>query len=423
MRLLQGQSGPAFVIHAAASITQAMSTQPGFSDERLARIPRFLQEQVAAGALPGALTLIWRRGRVAHKSLVGSIDLARAVPMREDAIFRLYSMTKPLTAVALLMLMEEGRIALDDPVAHYIPEFADLRLADGAFPDRAMTVKDLLRHTAGFTYGFHQRTSIDAAYRRLRIAEMDTEGGLATMIAQLAKLPLEYSPGEHWIYSVATDVVGYLVQLASGQSYAHFVRQRILAPLKMTDTDFVVPPGKQDRFAACYVQGKTGLELFDPCPNENYFVPPKLESGGGGLAGTAADYLRFCRMLMNKGELDGVRLLKPDTVALMTANQLPGGREIADLSPAADAFNESGYRGIGFGLGVAVTQDPARVGIPGSVGEFAWGGMASTAFFVDPQEEMAVVFMTQVIADTGSRVKPRRDLRTLIYEAMTDHHA
>ena len=400
-----------------------MSTQPGFSDERLARIPRFLEEQVAAGALPGALTLIWRRGRVAHHSLVGLMDRDRAIPMRQDAIFRLYSMTKPVTVVALLMLMEEGRIGLDDPVAHYIPEFADLRLGDGAFPDRAMTVKDLLRHTAGFTYGFHHRTPIDAAYRRQRIAEMDTEGGLPAMIAQLAELPLEYSPGEHWIYSVATDVLGYVIQLISGQSYADFVRQHILAPLKMSDTDFVVPPGKQDRFAACYVLGKTGLELFDAYPNENYFAPPKLESGGGGLAGTAADYLRFCRMLLNKGELDGVRLLSPKSVALMTRNQLPGEKEIADLSPAADAFNESGYRGIGFGLGVAVTLDPARVGIPGSVGEFAWGGMASTAFFVDPKEDMVMVFMTQVITDTARRVKLRRDLRTLIYEAMTDRNA
>ena len=400
-----------------------MSTQPGFSDERLARIPRFLEEQVAAGALPGALTLIWRRGRVAHHSLVGSINLARAAPMREDAIFRLYSMTKPVTTVALLMLMEDGKIALDDPVARYIPGFASLKLSDGSDPKRAMTVRDLARHTAGFTYGFHNRTPIDAAYRRMRISEMDTEGGLPAMIAQLADLPLEYAPGEHWIYSVATDVLGYVVQIVSGQSYADFVRQRILTPLKMTDTDFVVPQNKQDRFAACYLQGKTGLELFDAYPNENYFVPPKLESGGGGLAGTAADYLRFCRTLLNKGALDGVRLLKPDTVAQMTRNQLPGGKEIADLSPAADAFNESGYRGIGFGLGVAVTLDPARVGIPGSAGEFAWGGMASTAFFVDPQEEMAVVFMTQAIADTGSRVKLRRDLRTLIYEAMTDRHA
>ncbi len=397
-----------------------MIGQSGFSDEKLARIPRFMERQVTDGALPGALTLIWRRGRVAHHSLVGVTDIARATPMRADAIFRIYSMTKPITLVALLMLLEQGRIALDDAVTRYIPGFATLRLADGSTPRRAMTVLDLARHTAGFTYGFHNRTPVDALYRQHKIGEFDTEGGLKAMIAALEKLPLEYSPGEAWIYSVATDVLGTLVEIVSGQSYADFVRQNILAPLKMADSDFWVPPGKRDRFTACYMQKNDRLELFDDAQASNWFAPPKLESGGGGLVGTATDYLRFARMLLNKGELDGVRLLKPETVALMTRNHLPDDKEIADLTPAADAFNESGYRGIGFGLGVAVTLDPARVGIPGSAGEFAWGGMASTTFFVDPQEEMAVVFMTQVITDTARRVKLRRALRTLVYDAMTE---
>jgi CubicO group peptidase (beta-lactamase class C family) len=400
-----------------------MNNASGFSEARLARIPHFLEAQVAAGALPGALTLIWRGGQVAHQSLVGAVDLARGTAMREDTIFRLYSMTKPVTVVALLMLLEEGRIALDDAVSKFIPALAALKLADGSAPRRAMTVLDLLRHTAGFTYGFHNRTPIDAAYRAQEIAEFDTEGGLATMIAQLEKLPLEYSPGEAWIYSVAIDVAGYLVQLVSGQSYAEFVREKILMPLKMTDTDFLVPESKRDRFAPCYAMRDGRLDLFDDPATSTFLAPPKLESGGGGLVGTASDYLRFCRMLLNKGELDGVRLLSPKTVALMTMNHLPEGKEIADLSPSADAFNESGYRGIGFGLGVAVTLDPARVGIPGTQGEFAWGGMASTAFFVDPREDMAVIFMTQVIADTARRVRLRRDLRTLIYSAMTQSHA
>ena len=286
-----------------------------------------------------------------------------------------------------------------------------------------MTVLDLLRHTAGLTYGFHNRTSIDAAYRRMRIAETDTPGGLTAMIAQLKDLPLEYSPGEAWIYSVATDVVGYLIQLVSGQGYADFVREKILTPLKMIDTDFQVAENKRDRFAACYTLKDGRLDLFDDPQTSSFLAPPKLESGGGGLTGTADDYLRFCRMLLNKGELEGARLLSPKTVALMTANQLPGGAEIADLSPAADAFTESGYRGIGFGLGVAVTLDPVKAEIPGTAGEFAWGGMASTAFFVDPKEDLAVVFMTQVITDTPTRVRLRRDLRSLIYGAMTQSHA
>ena len=387
----------------------------GFSEDRLARIPRFLEAQVAAGALPGAQTLIWRRGAIAHHSLVGQMDLAAGTPMRADAIFRLYSMTKPVTSVALLMLLEQGKVALDDPVAKFIPGFG--RLTPGG---AAMTVLDLLRHTAGLTYGFHNRTPIDAAYRAQRIAEMDTEGGLPAMIAQLEQLPLEYAPGQAWIYSVATDVVGYLIQIISGRSYADFVRTEILAPLKMADTDFVVPRAKADRFAACYALQDGALAPFDAYPTEKYFDPPKLESGGGGLAGMAQDYLRFCSMLLNKGELDGVRLLSPKTVAMMTANQLPDGKEVTDLSPPGAAFTESCYRGIGFGLGVAVTLDPVRTGIPGSAGEFAWGGMASTAFFVDPAEDMAVVFMTQAIVDTPRRVRLRRDLRTLIYGAMTD---
>jgi CubicO group peptidase (beta-lactamase class C family) len=400
-----------------------MSITAGFSDERLARIPRLLQSHIDGGALPGALTLIWRRGQLAHKSLLGMIDIARAEVMREDAIFRHYSMTKPVTAVALLMLMEEGRIALDHPVAKYIPEFSKLRLADGSAPRRAMTVLDLLRHTAGFTYGFHNRTPIDAAYRAQKIADTNTEGGLPAMIAQLQKQPLEYSPGDAWIYSVATDVLGYLVELVSGRAYADFVRQCILRPLDMVDTDFLVPEGKRDRFTACYTVQDGRLALFDDPRSSNFLAPPRLESGGGGLVGTAADYLRFCRMLLGRGSLEGVQLLSPKTVALMTANHLPGNVEIAQLSPAADTFNESGYRGIGFGLGVAVTLDPTKVGIPGTAGEFSWGGMASTTFLVDPVEDMIVIFMTQVITDTARRVWLRRTLRTLVYGAMTQSHA
>ncbi len=400
-----------------------MTDASGFCRDRLARIPRFLEAQIAAGTLPGALTLIWRGGRIAHHSMLGSMDLERGRAMREDAIFRLYSMTKPVTAVALLMLLEEGRIALGDPVSRFIPGFSRLKLADGGTPSRPATVLDLLRHTAGFTYGFHNRTPIDAAYRAQKIADTGTEGGLAAMIGQLEKLPLEYSPGEAWIYSVAIDVAGYLVERVSGQAFADFLREKILRPLKMNDTDFQVAEQSRDRFAACYAVRDGKLDLFDDPATSSYLAPPKLESGGGGLAGTAADYLRFCRMLLNRGELDGVRLLSPKTVALMTANQLPGGKEVADLAPAGDAFTESGYRGLGFGLGVSVTIDPVRLGIPGTRGEFAWGGMASTAFFVDPLEDMIVIFMTQVITDTPSRVRLRRDLRTLVYGAMTESHA
>jgi CubicO group peptidase (beta-lactamase class C family) len=398
------------------------NTPAGFSDEKLGRVPRYLEAQIDAGLLPGALIMIWRRGRLVVTAR-GSMDLARATPMRPDAIFRLYSMTKPITIVALLMLMEEGKIALDDPVAKFIPGFAHLKLQNGAAPNRAMTVLDLLRHTSGLTYGFHNRTAIDAAYRAQRVAEFDTQGGLAAMVGQLEKLPLEYSPGEAWIYSVATDVAGYLVELVSGRPFADFVREQILAPLKMIDTDFQLAAEKRERLAACYTLKDGKLDLFDDPANSAWLSPPKLQSGGGGLAGPARDYLRFCLMLLNKGEFEGARLLSPKTVQLMTANHLPGGKEITDLSPPGSAFTETGYHGIGFGLGVAVTLDPAKMGIPGTKGEFTWGGMASTSFFVDPSEQLAVVFMTQVILDTPRRVRLRRDLRTLIYGAMTESYA
>jgi CubicO group peptidase (beta-lactamase class C family) len=400
----------------------------GFSKHKLEGIAPFLAAKyVEPGLIPGALTLIWRQGEVAHLSMTGHIDLARDTAMREDAIFRIYSMTKPITSVALLMLLEEGKIALDDPVARFIPGFGRLGVfaggVDGAFlttpPTRPMLVIDLLRHTSGLTYGFMNRTNVDAAYRKLGISEPDTKGGLEGMIAALENLPLEFSPGEAWNYSVATDVVGYLVQIVSGRSFGDFLRSRILGPLGMADTDFFVPEAKRSRFAACYYARHGKLDLYDDPQASSYAAPPALESGGGGLAGTAHDYLRFCRMLLNRGELDGVRLLSPKMVALMTMNHLPGGRQMTQMMPSTAMFNETGYGGVGFGLGVSVTMDLAAARLLGSVGEYAWGGAAATAFFVDPKEEMAVIFMTQVLG-APDRVRLRRDLRTLVYGAMTE---
>ena len=401
----------------------------GFSKTRLDRIAPFMAARhVEPGFIPGAMTLVWRRGEVAHFSMTGSIDLARGTAMREDAIFRIYSMTKPVTSVALLMLVEAGQVALDDPVARFIPAFANLGVyvdgGEGAFgtslPSRPMQVVDLLRHTSGFTYGFMNRTPVDAVYRKQGISDPATEGGLPAMIAALEKLPLEFSPGEKWNYSVSTDVAGFLVEVISGQRFADFVRARILGPLRMDDTDFFVPQDKRHRFAACYAVRNDKMELFDDSQKTMFGAPPKLESGGGGLVGTAQDYLRFCRMLLNKGELDGARLLSPKTVELMTMTHLPGGKFITQMMPSGGAFSETNYRGVGFGLGVSVTQDVAATGIPGSVGEFAWGGMASTAFFVDPKEDMAVVFMTQSLDTQDRRVRLRRDLRTLVYSAITE---
>ena len=404
----------------------------GFSIAKLDRIAPFMAAHyVEPGFIPGAMTLVWRRGAVAHFSMTGSIDLARGTAMREDAIFRIYSMTKPITSVALLMLVEEGKVALDDPVTRFIPGFADLGVyvdgGEGAFgtsqPSQPMRVMDLMRHTSGLTYGFMNRTPVDAVYRKLAISDPGTQGGLPAMIAALEKLPLEFSPGAAWNYSVSTDVIGYLVEIISGQRFADFVRSRILTPLGMVDTDFFVPEDKRHRFAACYAVRDGRMELYDDSQKTMFGSPPRLESGGGGLVGTAQDYLRFCRMLLGKGELEGTRLLGPKTVALMTMNHLPDGKFITQMMPSGGAFSETNYRGVGFGLGVSVTQDVAATGIPGSVGEIAWGGMASTAFFVDPKEDMAVVFMTQSLDTQDRRVRLRRDLRTLVYSAMTESFA
>ena len=247
-------------------------------------------------------------------------------------------------------------------------------------------------------------------------------GGLPAMIAQLEKLPLEFSPGEAWNYSVATDVVGYLVEQISGLKFSDFVRDHILAPLGMTDTDFFVPAAKRDRFATCYYLKEGKLLVFDDAQNSSFANPPLLESGGGGLCGTSADYLRFCRMLLGGGALEGVRLLSPKSVALMTMNHLPGARQMTDMMPDTTAFNESGYSGVGFGLGVAVTVNVPATGLLGTVGEYSWGGAAGTYFFADPKEDMAVVFMTQVLL-SPDRIRLRRELRTLVYGAMTESFA
>ncbi len=408
----------------------------GLSSGRLDRLHRRITEKyVDSGLLPGFVVQIFRRGELARSSAAGSMDISRNKAMREDAIFRIYSMTKPITAVALMMLAEEGRIALDDEVHTFIPAWKDLRVyvsgvpslgpsTAGQFvtapPRRRMKVIDLARHTSGLTYGFLMRTAVDAEYRRLKIGDFQTEGGLEAFIAQLANLPLDFSPGEYWSYSVSIDVLGYLVEKISGQSFGEFLRTRIFEPLAMNDTGFSVPAGKRERFVSCYMPKKGGgLEVQDDAQNSTYAEPPKLESGGGGLVSTASDYMRFCRMMLNGGELDGVRLLSPKTVEMFSLNLLPGGKLMADMMPAEALFSEAGYAGVGFSIGCGVTMDLAKTHVPGSVGEYFWGGAASTAFWIDPKEELAVVFMTQVIG-TEARLALRRDLRSLVYSALID---
>ncbi|MFQ3665450.1 MAG: serine hydrolase domain-containing protein, partial [Sphingomonadaceae bacterium] len=351
----------------------------GFRPNRLAAIDRFLKERyVEADKLPGTLLLVARGGEVAATMVAGHADVALARPLAEDTIFRIYSMTKPVTSVAILMLLEEGRIALDDPVHRFIPGWRDLRVFEGGTaktgwvtraPDRAMTVLDLLRHTAGLTYGFQLRTNVDAAYRQKGIGEIEKSGTLAGMVEALAAIPLEFSPGEAWNYSVATDVLGYLVEVVSGMPFAQFLEERIFAPVGMVDTGFHVRPGEGRRLATCYQPKKGGgIAVQDQAETSSFLSPPSFVSGGGGLVGTAADYLALVESLRtNAHDLLGRR-----TMALMTANHLPGGQDLPALSRSL--FSEAGYAGVGFGLGVATTTDWVKTGLPGNNGDWFWGG-------------------------------------------------
>jgi CubicO group peptidase (beta-lactamase class C family) len=392
---------------------------------------------VDSGKLPGLLTMVYRRGNLAHTGMSGHMDLERRSPMREDAIFRIYSMSKPITSVALMMLAEEGLIGLDDDVATHIPSWKDLAVYATGVPSllpggpptflttpvaRPMKVVDLVTHTSGLTYGFMNRTNVDRAYREGHVAEFNGAGNLDAMIERLATLPLEFSPGTGWNYSVSIDVMGYLVQKLSGTSFGEFLRTRLFEPLGMTDTAFWCPPEKIDRFASCYQPKEGGgLKLQDDAGKSTYASAPSLESGGGGLVSTAHDYLRFCRMMLHGGTLDGVQILSPKTVQLFSLNHLPGNKELGDMAPPG-LFSEAGYSGIGFSIGCGVNIDVARTRLPGTLGEYFWGGAASTAFWIDPKEELAVVFMTQVIG-TDARLTLRRDLRTLVYSAMTESFA
>jgi CubicO group peptidase (beta-lactamase class C family) len=394
------------------------------------------QRYIDAGRFPGTQLLVYRRGKIVHSTVQGFADLARKMPVKDDTIFRIYSMTKPLTSVAFMMLVEEGRVALDEPVHKYIPEWKNLGVflagTNPAFlarpPTRPMLIVDLLRHTSGLTYGFQQRSNVDAAYRENKIGEVIKAGTLQTMIDDLAKIPLEFSPGEAWNYSVATDVVGYLVGKISGRPFEQFLKERILDPLGMNDTDFFVPKDKAHRLAACYSADPQGgfnplaadrkgtLTLQDDPATSSFLSQPSFISGGGGLCSTVADYLTFCRALLNGGELDGVRLLGPKTLKLMTSNHLPGGVDLPAMSRSM--FSEAAYNGIGFGLGFAVTMNPAQTLIAGSPGEFNWGGAATTSFFIDPAEELITIFMTQVLPSSAYPL--RRELRTMVYAAVTD---
>ena len=393
----------------------------GLSSPRLARIGGWMRRWVDSERLPGLLVAVVRDDRLAWIETCGLRDVEAGLAAAPDTIYRLYSMTKPITTVAALMLYEEGCFQLDDPVARFLPAFSQTRVYAGGSAEsfeteplaRPITVHDLMTHTSGLTYAFQDEHPVDALYRRHGIEFNANLGPLADLVEATAAQPLAFQPGTRWNYGVSTDVLGRLVEIWSGLSLDAFLAKRIFAPLGMTDTGFHVPEEQRERFASNYTRPDGGgLALVDAASESRFLEPAATLSGGGGLVSTAADYLRFTRMLRGRGTLGDTRLLGRKTVEHMTANQLPG--DLADMGQPR--FSETPFTGVGFGLGVSVMLDPAKARIVGSPGEYAWGGMASTAFWVDPAEDLIVLLLTQL--SPSSTYPIRRELRVLAYQAL-----
>ncbi|MCI0439332.1 MAG: beta-lactamase family protein [Chloroflexi bacterium] len=393
----------------------------GFSSKRLERVNSAMQGYVDSGRLAGIVTMLARDGKTFHFERFGVSDLKTRKPMEEDTIFRIYSMTKPITSVAAMMLYEEGRFGLDDSVSRFIPELDNLKVCIGmgqAGPklipqERPITVRQLLSHTSGLSYGANQDSPVEAMYREAK--PMDPASNLEETAQKLGKLPLAYQPGRGWRYSVSTDVLGYLVQVVSGQRFDQFLQERILGPLGMEDTAFYTPEDKLDRFARVYGPSERGLaELNDERTQMRYQPPVTFFSGGGGLVSTASDYMRFCQMLLNGGELDGVRLLGPKTIEMMTEPHLTDEQ----LEYAANTAGPEQFQGSSFGLGFKVVTSVAETGVLGSEGTFSWGGAASTIFWIDPVEDLVAILMTQFMP--SSQYQLRRDFQIATYQALVE---
>ncbi len=394
------------------------TTQPeevGFASQRLAQINPKMHAYVDEKKLAGISTLVARRGKVVHFEHVGMADINAGTSISAETIFRIYSMTKPITSVAALMLMEEGRFRLNDPVKEYLPEFKENRVLDTTgmlvTPAQPMTIRHLFTHTAGLSYGFDENFLIDRHYQQQvwGAIRSNPEMTLAAWIGAIAQMPLAYHPGTRYRYSVATDVLGYLVEVVSGMGFADFLQQRIFAPLGMVDTFFAVPAEKLDRFAANYgPQEGGGLKVIDTPRESQYARSTPRPSGGGGLLSTTPDYLRFAQMLLNGGEFDGVRLLGRKSVELMTTNHLPDGIFV-DNDPKS---------GLGFGLGVSLLLDLGKGQTLGSVGNYGWGGAANTNFWIDPKEALLGIIMLQFMPSGTFPVIA--DFRNLVYQALVD---
>ena len=401
----------------------------GFDDERLARIAPFLAKTyIDSGRLPNAQLVIARDGQPVHYTKLGSMGDDKR-ELRNDALFRIASMTKPVTSIAFMQLVEQCEVALEEPVARIFPEFADLKVYAGGGgaipfapgkPASAMRFVDLLTHMSGLTYGLQNRNNIDAAYRENNFDFARDHLDSDAFIEKLSKLPLEFAPGTGWNYSVSTDVLGVAVERISGMRLGDYFEKHIFAPLGMTDTHFGVAEGQSERLVDAYAyQPGHAPKMINAGATSKLNEPGAFDSGGGGLIGTIADYHRFSTMLLNGGELDGARIVSPKTIRLMRTNHLPNNADLTEMS--SSLFSEANHAGTGFGLGFAMVIDPSKTLMPSSEGEFYWGGAYSTAFFVDPVERITMVFMTQVYPSSTYPI--RRQLKTLIYSALTDSYA
>ena len=401
----------------------------GFDDERLARIAPFLaRTYIDSGRLPNAQLVIARDGQPVHYTKLGSMGDDKR-ELRDDALFRIASMTKPVTSIAFMQLVEQCEVALEEPVARIFPEFADLKVYAGGGgaipfapgkPASAMRFVDLLTHMSGLTYGLQNRNNIDAAYRENNFDFARDHLDSDAFIEKLSKLPLEFAPGTGWNYSVSTDVLGVAVERISGMRLGDYFEKHIFAPLGMTDTHFGVAEGQSERLVDAYAyQPGHAPKMINAGATSKLNEPGAFDSGGGGLIGTIADYHRFSTMLLNGGELDGARIVSPKTIRLMRTNHLPNNADLTEMS--SSLFSEANNAGTGFGLGFAMVIDPSKTLMPSSEGEFYWGGAYSTAFFVDPVERITMVFMTQVYPSSTYPI--RRQLKTLIYSALTQSHA
>jgi len=388
----------------------------GLDSEVLKNINSYLDKTyVKDGKFIGTLTLVARKGEVAYLDSLGLMDRENKKPMQEDAIFRIYSMSKAITSLAIMQLFEKSLFRLDDPVYWYIPSWKNLRVYEsGVYPNfvtsrpkRHMTIRDLLTHMSGLTYDFMYKTNVDAAYRKTKLQQADTLEGMVNI---LSELPLEFSPGDQWNYSVSTDVLGYLVEVLSGMKLNEYFKKHIFEPLDMVDTAFSCPEEKLDRLASLYEHNPKG----EPRLLEIPFLNTKLQSGGGGLFSTMSDYYNFCSMILGQGEFKEKRLVGRKTIELMSCNHLPDGQDLTEMSESA--FSETPYAGVGFGLGFSVMLDPAKSQSLSDVGEYGWGGAASTVFMINPEEEMVIIFLTQLLPSSTFQV--RRELRSLIYSAL-----